>query len=172
MTGRLAIYPGSFDPPTFGHLDIIRRSLDLFDELLVAVAYNPDKQGSYLFTPAERVDMISAALPADAKMQVVAFPGLLVDLARTTGATAIVRGLRAVSDYEYELQMALMNRSLYPELETVFLMASSGHSFISSRLVREVASLGGNVKDLVPPVVQAALEQRIASQREAKKREP
>ena len=166
---RLAIYPGSFDPPTYGHLDIIKRSLVLFDEILVAVAFNPEKLGKYLFTPQERVDMLREVMDgAGAQLRVEAFPGLLVDLAKSTGAQTIVRGLRAVSDYEYELQMALMNRSLYPDLETVFLMASEGHSFISSRLVREVAFLGGEVKDLVPPVVYEALQRRIASQKQKK----
>ena len=150
---RIAVYPGSFDPITNGHVDIIRRSLQVFDEVIVAVAFNPDKDSAW-FTPAERVEMIREAFASEGnRVRADAFSGLLVDYASAKGATAIVRGLRAVADFEYEFQMTAMNRHLRPQIETIFMMTGESHFYVSSRLVKEVASLGGNVAGLVPDVV-------------------
>lgn len=154
---RRAIYPGSFDPLTNGHLDIIERSSRLFDEVVVAILVNQAKQS--LFTVDERLEIIRQVAGTD-RVRVDTFGGLLVHYAVTQGATAIIRGIRAVSDYEYELQMALMNRRLEPSVETVFLMSTEAYSFVSSRLVKEVASLGGNVSGLVPPLVERMLSER------------
>ncbi|MBI5495061.1 MAG: pantetheine-phosphate adenylyltransferase [Deltaproteobacteria bacterium] len=149
---KLAVYPGSFDPLTNGHLDIIQRSLKLFDRVIVAVAHNSAKNA--LFTMEERKALILECAN-DPRLEVDAFTGLLVDYARRRGASAVVRGLRAVSDFEYEFQMANMNRKLTHDVEHVFLMTNEENFYISSRLVREVASLGGDVKDLVPaPVLE------------------
>ncbi|MCS6952036.1 MAG: pantetheine-phosphate adenylyltransferase [Bryobacterales bacterium] len=161
-TGQtVAIYPGSFDPITNGHLDLIERGARLFDRLIVAILRNEGKEP--LFTAEERVEMLRHVLRDFANVEVDAFEGLLVDYAARKGASVIVRGIRAVSDYEYELQMALMNRRLAPEIETVFLMAGEAYSFISSRLVKEVASLGGDVSGLVPPLVEARLRERVGT---------
>jgi len=161
---RIAMYAGSFDPATNGHLDIVSRALNLFDEVLVAVAFNPDKLGASLFTPDERVDLLRRIFADQGdRVRVDAFHGLLVSEAKRRGVRVVVRGLRAVSDYEYELQMALMNRFLASELETVFLMASQGHSFISSRLVKEVWSLGGDIRALVPGLVYEAMNAKLKS---------
>ncbi len=155
---KTAIYPGSFDPITNGHLDIIRRASRLFDRLLIAVARNSEKSG--LFTVAERMDLMRAVgLPAN--VEVVTFDGLLVDFAVATQASAIVRGLRAVTDFEYEFQMALMNRRLQPEVETVFLTAREEYTYLSSKLIKEVASLGGSIASFVPPAVAEALRERL-----------
>jgi len=150
---QMAVYPGSFDPITNGHVDIIRRSLRVFPRLTVAVAYNPNKDAA-MFTPAERVDMIREAF-ADVGDRIVvdSFTGLLVDYADRIGARVIVRGLRAVSDFEYEFQMTMMNRHLKPHIETVFMMADESYFYTSSRLVKEVASFGGDVRNLVPDFV-------------------
>jgi pantetheine-phosphate adenylyltransferase len=156
---RIGIYPGSFDPITRGHEDLIRRSLAFVDKVIVAVAVNVVKQP--LFTLDERVALITVAVP-DAAVEVRSFDGLLVDFARTMGATVIVRGLRAVSDFEYEFQMALMNRNLAPQLETVFLVPAFDLTYLSSSLVREVARFGGDVSALVHPAVQQALKQKFA----------
>jgi pantetheine-phosphate adenylyltransferase len=156
---RIGIYPGSFDPITRGHEDLIRRSLAFVDKVIVAVAVNVAKQP--LFTLDERVALIKAAVP-EAAVEVRSFEGLLVDFARTVGATVIVRGLRAVSDFEYEFQMALMNRNLAPQLETVFLVPAFDLTYLSSSLVREVARFGGDVSALVHPAVQQALKQKFA----------
>jgi pantetheine-phosphate adenylyltransferase len=150
-----AVYPGSFDPLTNGHLDLIERSLRIFDELVVAVVTNPAKTG--LFADAERVEMIREATAGFRAIEVVIFDGLLVDLVARVGARAIIRGLRAVSDFEYEFQMALMNRKLREEIETVFLMPHEAYSYISSRLIKEVAGYGGRVTGLVPPGVEKRL---------------
>jgi pantetheine-phosphate adenylyltransferase len=158
-TARRAIYPGSFDPLTNGHLDIIERSLGLFDEVIVAILVNQNKQA--LFSTDERRDLIAEAIGSD-RVRVDTFSGLLVQYAIAQGASAIIRGIRAVSDYEYELQMALMNRRLEPRVETVFLMSAEAYSYVSSRLVKEVASLGGDVHGLVPPNVEAKLAARFA----------
>jgi pantetheine-phosphate adenylyltransferase len=155
---RRAIYPGSFDPLTNGHLDIIERGLRLFDEVVVAILVNQAKQS--LFSVDERLEVIRAAAPWPG-LSVDTFDGLLVHYAAARGATAVLRGIRAVSDYEYELQMALMNRRLAPEVETVFLMSTEAYSFVSSRLVKEVASLGGSVAGLVPSIVEERLVARF-----------
>lgn len=155
----IAIYPGSFDPFTNGHLDLIERSTHLFDKLIVAVLRNEEKRP--LFSVEERQAMLREVLAGYANVEVDAFDGLLVDFASRRGASVILRGIRAISDYEYELQMALMNRRLHPEIETVFLLASEDYSFISSRLVKEVAALGGNISGLVPPVVEQRLKQKF-----------
>jgi pantetheine-phosphate adenylyltransferase len=151
----IAIYPGSFDPFTNGHFDLIERCTHLFDKLVIAILRNENKQP--LFTVEERVAMLREVLREHSNVEIDSFNGLLVDYAAHRNAAVIVRGIRAISDYEYELQMALMNRRLRPEIETVFLMASEAYSFISSRLVKEVAALGGNVSGLVPPEVEARL---------------
>ena len=145
-----AIYPGSFDPITNGHVDIVRRSLQVFDKVIVGVTFNPNKDSSW-FTPEERVAMIRETFRKDGGRVVAeAFSGLLVDYARAKGAKVIVRGLRAVADFEYEFQMTMMNRHLAPEVETIFMMTGESHFFTSSRLVKEVVSLGGNVGGLLP----------------------
>jgi pantetheine-phosphate adenylyltransferase len=155
---RIAIYPGSFDPPTRGHEDLIRRSLALADRVIVAVAVNPLKQP--LFTAAERLAMLQAAIGDEPRVSYQSFDGLLVEFARRVGATIVVRGLRAVSDFEYEFQMALMNRQLHPSLETVFLVPALELTYLSSSLVREVARFGGDVSALVQPGVAEALARR------------
>ncbi|HEX2637299.1 MAG TPA: pantetheine-phosphate adenylyltransferase [Gemmatimonadales bacterium] len=155
---RIAIYPGSFDPPTRGHEDLIRRSLALADRVIVAVAVNPLKQP--LFTVAERLAMLQAAIGGESRVSYQSFDGLLVEFARRVGATIVVRGLRAVSDFEYEFQMALMNRQLHPSLETVFLVPALELTYLSSSLVREVARFGGDVSALVQPGVAEALARR------------
>jgi pantetheine-phosphate adenylyltransferase len=155
---RIAVYPGSFDPITKGHEDLIRRSLAFADKVIVAVAMNPAKPP--LFSPEERLALIREAVP-DRAVVVQSFDGLLVEFARAVGAAVIVRGLRAVSDFEYEFQMALMNRTLAPRLETVFLMPAFDLTYISSSLVREVARFGGDVSALVHPAVQQALRKKF-----------
>jgi pantetheine-phosphate adenylyltransferase len=155
----VAIYPGSFDPITNGHLDLIARGSRLVKRLIVAVLRNDSKQA--LFSVEQRMEFVRGAVRPFANVEVESFDGLLVDYAASRGATLIVRGIRAVSDYEYELQMALMNRRLRPELETAFLMAGEEYSFVSSKLVKEVVSLGGDVSGLVPPAVEAELKARF-----------
>jgi pantetheine-phosphate adenylyltransferase len=155
---RTAIYPGSFDPPTKGHEDLIRRSLSLADRVVVAVAVNSSKQP--LFPVAERLAMLQAAVGDDPRVAFESFDGLLAEFAKTVGASIVVRGLRAVSDFEYEFQMALMNRQLHPSLETVFLVPAVDLTYLSSSLVREVARYGGDVSALVHPAVAAALARR------------
>ncbi|MGH7266071.1 MAG: pantetheine-phosphate adenylyltransferase [Candidatus Rokuibacteriota bacterium] len=154
-----AVYPGSFDPITNGHLDLIERSLRIFDHLVVAVVTNPAKTS--LFSDAERVDMIRESTRTLGSIEIMVFEGLLVDFVRRVGARAIVRGLRAVSDFEYEFQMALMNRHLSEDIETVFLMPHEAYSYLSSRLVKEVAGYGGAVTSLVPPGVNARLAEKF-----------
>lgn len=158
---RTAIFPGSFDPLTNGHVDIIRRALRLFDRVVVGILLNVSKEPT--FTTDERVAIVREVFEGDARVEVETFDGLLVDYARRRKATAIVRGLRAASDFEYELQMAHMNRSLSPTVETVLLMTDAANTFISSRLVKEVFSLGGEVGAFVP----AAVERRLHQAREA-----
>ena len=163
---RRAIFPGSFDPPTNGHLDIIRRSSPLFDEIVIAVLNNPDKQP--LFSVDERCDLIREILPSaecdNCSMVVESFSGLTADFARSKNASAIIRGIRAVGDYEYELRMALMNRRLQPEIETVFLTAAEEYSFVSSTLMKQVFELGGRVDGLVPDSVIEKMRERISNQ--------
>lgn len=156
---RRAIYPGSFDPITNGHLDVIRRAARLFDELIVAVAYNAQKTSA--FTPEERIAMIASATADVPNIRVARFEGLLVEFALRENAGAVVRGLRAVSDFEFEFQMALMNRRLEPTIETIFLTPREEYSYLSSRLVKEIASLGGNVAEFVPTSVAQALKQKL-----------
>jgi pantetheine-phosphate adenylyltransferase len=158
---RIALYAGSFDPFTLGHADIMRRSLGFVDQLVVAVAHNTRKNP--LFTAEERAEFIRVTAGGEPRIEVRAFDGLLVDLARTLNATMLIRGLRAVSDFEYEYQMALMNRHLHPGLETVFMVPSNETTYISSSMVREVARFGGDVSGLVHPVVAEALRARFAA---------
>lgn len=153
-----AVFPGSFDPITNGHLDIIARSLTVFDAVTVAILVNPEKQP--LFTVEERVELIREAHQGDPRVKVDTFTGLLVDYAEKEGATVIVRGLRAISDFEFEFQMALMNRHLNSRIETVFMMPAERYSYLSSRLVKEVFQLGGTVRELVPPVVERRLREK------------
>lgn len=155
----LAVYPGSFDPITNGHLDLIRRGTGLFDQLIVAVLRNPEKAG--LFSVEERLELLRESLLDIPTVEVAAFDGLLVDFAHDRGARHILRGIRALSDFEYEFQMALMNRRLAPDLETVFLMPREEFTFLSSRLVREVARLGGPVDAFVPPPVARRIGERL-----------
>lgn len=157
----IAIYPGSFDPVTNGHVDIIQRSLEVFDTVIPAILINADKTA--LFTPEERLKMLRQAVRGlNGHVEPIHFSGLLVDAARQHGATVIIRGIRAVSDYEYELQMALMNRKLAPEIETLFLVPAFKYSFLSSRLVKEVYAQGGSLKDLVPELVDTMMLKKYA----------
>jgi pantetheine-phosphate adenylyltransferase len=158
---RTAVYPGSFDPPTRGHEDLVRRSMALADRLIVAVAVNVVKQP--LFSVEERLELLRASVGNDPRITFQSFDGLLAEFAKKVGATIIVRGLRAVSDFEYEFQMALMNRQLHPSVETVFLVPAVDLTYLSSSLVREVARYGGDVTPLVHPTVAAALARRFRS---------
>ena len=158
--GVIAIYAGSFDPITNGHLDLIERGARLVDRLIVAILRNETKQP--LFSVEERMEMLREVVTGYPNVEVDCFHGLLVDYARDRNATVLLRGIRAISDYEYELQMALMNSRLRPEIETVFMMANEAYSFISSRLVKEVFGLGGNITGLVPPSVEARLDRRLS----------
>ena len=164
---RRAIYPGSFDPVTNGHLDIIERGCKLFDEIIISILINPEKQP--FFTIEERLEML-AEVVADIKkggctVRVDSFRGLLVNYAVAQQANAIVRGIRAISDYEYELQMALMNRRLEPGIETVFMMPAETYSYVSSRLVKEVFQLGGTISGLVPRLVETRMKEKLAKPR-------
>jgi len=159
MRTSVAIYPGSFDPVTNGHLDLIARGEQMFDSLIVAVLRNTEK--APLFTVAERVEMLREVTKQWPGVEIDIFDGLLVDYARKRGAGVILRGIRAVSDYEYELQMALMNRKLEPRLETVFMLPGEPYSYLSSKLVREIAQLGGPLGGLVPDVVEQRLRAKI-----------
>lgn len=157
--GKTAIYPGSFDPITNGHLDLIQRGLKIFDEIIVAIAVNPVKQP--LFTIEERVDMIRRVLNHHPRVRIDHFTGLLVDYVRRQNTNVILRGLRAVSDFDYEFQLALMNRRLAPEIETVFLMTSLKWVFLSSSILKEAVSLGGVLEDIVPPLVFQLLRKKF-----------
>ena len=159
MAKLTALYPGSFDPPTNGHLDLIARGSKIFDELIVGISRNPEKQP--LFSVSERRNMLEEMTGEFRNVHIETFEGLTVDYALRMNVSAILRGIRAISDYEYELQMALMNRKLHPELETVFMMPAEQYSYLSSRLVREVAQLGGAIHGLVPAVVEERLRQKL-----------
>lgn len=161
MNARRAIYPGSFDPITRGHEDIVRRALRFCDQVIVAVAHRRTQRKNGLFSIDERRALIDAVFANEERVQVAEFDGLLVEFARSMEAPIIVRGLRAVSDFEYEFQMALMNRKLWPDIETVFLAPDANYSYLSASLVREIASLGGDVSDLVSPPVLAALSEQF-----------
>jgi len=154
-----AIYPGSFDPLTNGHLDLIARGSKIFEELIVAILRNPEKDP--LFTVSERCDMLEQMVNSFPNVRVETFEGLLVDYAMKKNAKAVLRGIRAISDYEYELQMALMNRKLQPQLETVFMMPAEAYSYLSSRLVKEIFRLGGSVRGLVPELVEQKLREKF-----------
>lgn len=156
---RIIVYPGTFDPPTNGHLDLVNRGAKIFDELVVAVLRNSEK--TPLFSLDERLEMLEELVKRWDNVRVDTFDGLLVDYARGQKATAVLRGIRAVSDYEYELQMALMNRKLDPALETIFMMPAEAYSYLSSRLVREIGQLGGSVEGLVPQLVLDQLHRKI-----------
>lgn len=156
---KTAVYPGSFDPVTNGHLDVVDRALGIFDRLIVAVAANPDKRQP-LFSVEERIQLITSALKGRERVEVASFTGLTVEFARSRGATSLVKGLRAYSDFDAELQQALMNRKLAPDIHTVFLMSSFAHIYVSSSILKDIASYGGNVSDLVPPAVAKALKEK------------
>jgi pantetheine-phosphate adenylyltransferase len=159
-----AVYPGTFDPVTNGHVDLIKRSAALFDEVIVAILENTDKVP--LFSVEERIEMLEEAIEGLGNVSVTKFAGLLVDFAERVHAAVIVRGIRAVSDYEYELQMALMNRRLSSKVETVFMMPAEAYSYLSSRLVKEISFLGGSVRGLVPPTVDRRLKRKSRAVRE------
>jgi pantetheine-phosphate adenylyltransferase len=161
MKPNIAVYPGSFDPVTNGHLDILMRGLEVFDKIIVVVAYNTDKAG--LFTIQERIDLLRASLGDAYQNKVVldSFEGLLVDYVKKVGAKAVLRGLRAMSDFEYEFQMASMNRNLNNDMDTLFMMTSKDYFFVSSRSIKEVASFGGSIKGCVPDVVEEALKKKF-----------
>ena len=159
MKRVIAIYPGTFDPPTNGHLDLIQRGSAIFEDLVVAVLRNSEKVP--LFSVQERLDMLRECTKQYKNVRIDSFEGLLVEYAAKQNAGAVLRGIRAVSDYEYELQMAWMNRKLDPRLETVFMMPAEAYSYLSSRLVREIMHLGGNVSGLVPPLIEQRLREKI-----------
>jgi len=164
MREEVAVYPGSFDPLTVGHDDIVRRGLRLVDRLIIAVAETATQSKSGLFTIEERVSLIEEVYADEPGVVAMSFRGLLVDFAQDQGARLMIRGLRAVSDFEYEFQMALMNRSLWPEIEVLFMAPDSRHTFLSSSLVREVGRLGGDVTQFVSPIVKTRMEQRFAEE--------
>jgi pantetheine-phosphate adenylyltransferase len=159
--GKRAVYPGMFDPLHNGHLDLIERSLRIFDELIIAVGANPSKEP--LFSVKERLELIDEATHGLARMRITSFDGLVIDLVEREQADCIVRGIRAVSDFEYEFQMALMNRKLRPTVETVFLMPHERYTYISSRLIKEVASLGAPVTGMVPPLVEQLMREKFSA---------
>lgn len=159
-----AIYPGTFDPLTNGHLDLIARGAKIVDHLVVAILRNAEKAPP-LFTVPERVEMITEATSSLGNVSVATFGGLLVDFCREQGATAVLRGIRAISDYEYEFQMAMMNRKLAPEIETLFMMPAEKYTYVSSRLIKSVFELGGDISSLVPPLVEARLKAKVAREK-------
>jgi pantetheine-phosphate adenylyltransferase len=163
MSTSVAVYPGSFDPITRGHEDIVRRALAFADRVIVAVAHRRTQRKEGMFAIADRVELIRRVFADEPRVEAVDFTGLLVDFAREHHVRVIIRGLRAVSDFEYEFQMALMNRHLWPELETIFLAPDERYSFLSASLVREIASLGGNISDFVAPPVLQALQKKHGS---------
>ena len=159
MSAKIAVYPGSFDPFTNGHLDVVERALSIFDRVIVAVAANPEKRQP-LFTVEERIKLIEESLKGRKGVEVTSFKGLTVEFARSLGATTLIKGLRAYSDFDAELQQALMNRKLAPDIHTVFLMSGFAHIFVSSSILKDIASYGGKVDDLVPPPVARALKEK------------
>ena len=156
---KIAVYPGSFDPFTNGHLDVVDRALSIFDRVVVAVAANPEKRQP-LFTVEERIKLIEESLKSRHGVEVTSFKGLTVEFARSRGATTLIKGLRAYSDFDAELQQALMNRKLAPDIHTVFLMSGFAHIFVSSSILKDIASYGGKVDDLVPPPIARALKEK------------
>lgn len=160
MSTRVAVYPGSFDPPTNGHVDIVRRTLKVFDHVIVTVATNINKNP--LFSKDERVEVIREIFQDCPGVEVDSFDGLLVDYLKSKGATVVVRGLRAVADFEYEFQMATVNRKLYPKIEMLYMMSGEEYFYVSSQVVREVAKLGGPLADFVPPVVARRLREKLS----------
>ncbi len=159
MSEKVAVYPGSFDPFTNGHLDVVDRALSIFDRVIVSVAANPEKRQP-LFTVEERIKLIEESLKGRKGVEVTSFKGLTVEFARSLGATTLIKGLRAYSDFDAELQQALMNRKLAPDIHTVFLMSGFAHIFVSSSILKDIASYGGKVDDLVPPPVARALKEK------------
>jgi len=159
VSEKIAVYPGSFDPFTNGHLDVVERALSIFDRVIVAVAANPEKRQP-LFTVEERIKLIEESLKGRSGVEVTSFKGLTVEFARSLGATTLIKGLRAYSDFDAELQQALMNRKLAPDIHTVFLMSGFAHIFVSSSILKDIASYGGKVADLVPPPVARALKEK------------
>lgn len=160
---KVAVYPGSFDPITNGHLDIIHRALEFVDELIIAILVNPDKKP--LFSVKERMDLIRSVLKSNQRVRIDQFDGLLVDYVSKRKARIVLRGLRAVTDFDYEFQMALMNRRLAPEIETIFLVPAEQYSYVSSRLVKEITQLGGTVRGLVPPVVEEKMKSKFKKEK-------
>ena len=156
---KIAVFPGSFDPITNGHIDIIERCNHLFDKIIIAIAFNPEKRG--LFTLNERLEMIRTIYGEHKNIIIDSFEGLLMDYAKKVGANIIIRGLRAISDFEYEFQMALMNRRLDDKIETIFMMPHETYSYVSSRLIKEVFQLGGSIQGLVPPIVEKKLREKF-----------
>jgi len=163
VSEKIAVYPGSFDPFTNGHLDVVDRALSIFDRVIVAVAANPEKRQP-LFTVEERIKLIEESLKGRKGVEVSSFKGLTVEFARSLGATTLIKGLRAYSDFDAELQQALMNRKLAPDIHTVFLMSGFAHIFVSSSILKDIASYGGKVDDLVPPPVALALKEKLRRQ--------
>lgn len=161
MSQKIAVYPGSFDPITLGHVDLVYRGLSLFDEIVLAVAVNTSK--NTLFTIEERVELIYKTFETEPRVRVTGFSGLLVDYLRDNGIHTLLRGLRAISDFDYEFQISQMNRALFPQMDTVFLMTSSQYFYLSSSVIKEVARFGGDVSLWVPPVVAAALRNKFQS---------
>ena len=161
---KIAVYPGSFDPVTNGHIDLISRGVKVFDELYVAVACNQSKNS--LFSVCERMEMIKEIFADNPKVKVSTFDGLLINYVQDVNAHAIIRGLRAVSDFEYEFQMALMNRNLAPTVETFFMMSKDTYMYVSSRIVKELASLGGSVSDLVHPLVEKKIKEKYCTKQD------
>jgi len=159
MKSKIAVYPGSFDPITFGHLDILHRGLELFDKVIVAIAFNIEKKG--LFTVEERKDLIRESISSNDNVIIDSFDGLLVEYVKRVDAPFVIRGLRAMSDFEYEFQMASMNRSLNPNMDTLFMMTSKDYFFVSSRTIKEVAVFGGSVAEFVPKVVARRLNEKV-----------
>ena len=157
-TMKAGLFPGSFDPVTNGHIDVIRRAGRLFDKLIVAVAINESKDA--MFTLEERTELLKTACKGIPRIEIICFEGLLMNAVKTYGTSAVVRGLRAISDFEYEFQMAMMNRELDPNYETVFLMSSPSYSFVSSRMIKEIVKLGGDVSPFVPPAIAEALKRK------------